>query len=306
MSASGKGRITMLERRCRLLLRLYPVGYRAERGEEIIGTLLEVTPEGRTWPLPRDIRGLAVGGLRARSALNRRNTTAANLRTAVLVGVAAYLAYVVAGVLGEVVSAAEHGILDFRGATPSPFGWPVLVVATLIAVTLVLAWLSRRRAIVLAGAFPAVAVLAVVGPWRFSGFGSSATELAGLAMLIALAGRQRPERRWLWLIGPIVIARLLMEPVLPGTGLGRAVLLALYLLWALFVVSIAWLAIDARPAIAIVVFVLASSLPLAIVNLAPGSIFPGLPVLGICVAVAAPALWLLRRQSAHAGRPTQT
>jgi hypothetical protein len=175
MSAGGEDRMSTLERRCRLLLRLYPVAYRSERGEEILGTLLEATPEVRTWPLPRDIRGLAIGGLRARAAINGRNTMAANLRVAVLVGVAAYLAYDVAGYLGALV----------------------------------------------------------------------------------------------------------------------------------LVVSIAWLAIDARPAIAMVAILLGIWRPAAINNLATG-ILSELPFLGICAAVAAPALWLLHRQSAHAGPPTQT
>jgi hypothetical protein len=80
MSAGGEDRMSMLERRCRLLLRLYPVAYRSERGEEILGTLLEATPEVRTWPLPRDIRGLAIGGLRAQAAAAAIN----NLATGIL------------------------------------------------------------------------------------------------------------------------------------------------------------------------------------------------------------------------------
>jgi hypothetical protein len=297
MSAGGEDRITMLERRCRLLLRAYPVAYRAERGEEIIGTLLEATPGDRAWPLPRDIRCLAIGGLRARAQLNRCNTTAANLRVAVLVGVATYLAYSVTGILSSLVVAAEHGSIDLRGTQPRPFDWPVLVVATSVVVTLVLAWLSRRRAIVVAGALPAVAALAGVGQW----WTYVVIDLACLAVLIALAGQERPDRRWWWLIGLIALAQLL-----EGTGpAGVGVVAAQCLLLTVAIVSIAWLAIDARPAIAIVVFLLAAWLPSAIENLATG-VFSNLPLLGICAAVAAPAVWLLRRQSAHPGRPTQT
>jgi hypothetical protein len=62
--------MTALERHCRLLSRAYPVVYRQERGEEIIGTLLEATPAGRSWPPARDVRGLAVCSLRARAAPN--------------------------------------------------------------------------------------------------------------------------------------------------------------------------------------------------------------------------------------------
>ncbi|HUA40977.1 MAG TPA: hypothetical protein VMA32_05410 [Streptosporangiaceae bacterium] len=56
--------MTTLERHCQLLLRVYPAEYRDVRGEEIIGTLLEATPPGRSWPRLRDIWGLIFGGLR--------------------------------------------------------------------------------------------------------------------------------------------------------------------------------------------------------------------------------------------------
>jgi hypothetical protein len=47
--------MSTLERRCWLLLSVYPAEYRRERGEEIPGTLLETTPQGRGWPLARDV-----------------------------------------------------------------------------------------------------------------------------------------------------------------------------------------------------------------------------------------------------------
>src|SRR5215469_5230479 len=141
----------------------------------------------------------------------------------------------------------------------------MLVVATLVAVTLVLAWLSRRRAIVLAGALPAAAAVAVVGPWQNLAFAFPVTELACLAALIAAAGRERPDRRWLWLIGPIVLAGLLMGPVLPGNAFSDTTRFAIML--TLAIVSVAWLAIDARLAIAMVVFALAEWLPLAMIML---------------------------------------
>jgi len=198
MSASGADRVSRFERHCGLLLRAYPAAYRSERGEEIIGTLLQTTPEGREWPLLRDIRGLVAGGLSARAALSRRNTTAANLRIAVLVGIAAYLGFAVAGQL--VAVAAGYGDTNFfRWVSPAPFGpfappgqaapggalrhqafyLSAGVVPVLIVVTLVLAWLSRRRLIVLAAALPAVAAIAAANHWGpAAAAGSQATELA--------------------------------------------------------------------------------------------------------------------------------
>jgi hypothetical protein len=332
MSASGGDRVGTFERHCVLLLRAYPAAYRSERGEEIVGTLLETTPEGREWPLLRDIRGLVAGGLSARAALNRRNTTAANLRVAVLVGVAAYLAFAMAGRLGALLFAAVHGDV-FRWASPMPPGSllaahgqqperggavryqafqlhvGVEVVAALIILTLVLAWMSRRRAIVLASALLAVAALVAVGSWRsdVASFGSTVMELACLAVLIAVAGKERPGRRWLWLIGPIALAGLLTASTLPATGPAAAMgVLVLGLLLTLAMASIALVAIDARPAIAVAVVLLGIWLSAAIGNLGMGVglLVSGLPYLCICAAVTAAAVWRLRRQSAHPGRPS--
>lgn len=61
--------MTPLERRCRLLLCAYPAWYRRERAEEMLGTLLEASPPGRSWPSFRDTRGLIIGGLRVRGPL---------------------------------------------------------------------------------------------------------------------------------------------------------------------------------------------------------------------------------------------
>ena len=58
--------MTPLERNGRLPLRAYPAWYRRERAEEMLGTLLEVSPPGRKWPSFRDARGLIIGGLRVR------------------------------------------------------------------------------------------------------------------------------------------------------------------------------------------------------------------------------------------------
>jgi hypothetical protein len=50
----------------RALLLAYPAAYRGERGEEIVGTLLDGARPGQRWPSPREACGLVVGGLRSR------------------------------------------------------------------------------------------------------------------------------------------------------------------------------------------------------------------------------------------------
>ena len=83
--------MSALELRCRLVLLAYPAGHREKHGGEILGTLLEATPDGRAWPLPGDIAALVIAGLGARCGQNRQGTTWANVLIGVAIGVAAYL-----------------------------------------------------------------------------------------------------------------------------------------------------------------------------------------------------------------------
>lgn len=287
--------MTTLERRCRLLLRAYPAAYRQERGEEIIGTLLEATPSGRSRPLARDVRALAVGGLRARAALNRRLTTAANLRIAVLVGVAGYLAFSAVAYLRVAVR-----ILTGPNVA-SQAGWPALAVAVLVGLAVALAWVTSRRAVLVAVVLAAAVAVSLTGSWRPSKFGWPVTELACLAAVALLAGRaERPGRRWLWPVG-LVAALPLVASFLPGAGslvFGR-------LLVGAGIAGVLWVVIDGRPAIATATFLLAFWLPSGINSLASGAgIAAGVPLLAIVSVVTAVAVWRLRQQSARltAGR----
>ena len=58
--------MTPLERRASWLLRSYPAWYRRDRAPEMLSTLLEASPPGRTWPTLRDARALIAGGMRVR------------------------------------------------------------------------------------------------------------------------------------------------------------------------------------------------------------------------------------------------
>ncbi|MBL6275821.1 hypothetical protein JMF97_06565 [Micromonospora fiedleri] len=55
-----------LERRYRRLLRAYPADYRRERGDEIIGTYLDLAGPDRRWPSLAEATDLGRGGLRQR------------------------------------------------------------------------------------------------------------------------------------------------------------------------------------------------------------------------------------------------
>ncbi|MFZ0047195.1 MAG: hypothetical protein WAL16_15230 [Streptosporangiaceae bacterium] len=287
-----------LERRCRLLLRAYPPAYRRHRGEEILGTLLEATPAGRGWPRLRDARSLAMAGLRERAAQNRRLTTAANARTAALIGVVAYLGLLA----GEYLSTVARSELEFRGAMP--LSWAELALLAFLAASAALAWASRRRVLVLAGVAPAAAIVCLATPWSTFAWWQAVPVLVCLAALLALAGgAQRPSRRWLWPVGIIAAAPFLGD--LSGID-GRAVdgrALSFVLVLAVVVVCIAWIAVDARPAIAAAVFLLLVAMTIF------GFSFGGPPqvaFLAVVCVLASMALWRLRRQSAHGGGPGAT
>ncbi len=286
--------MTALERRCRLLLRVYPADYRQGRGEEIIGTLLEATPAGRSWPLPRDVRGLFIGGLRARAALNRRLTTTQNLRTAVTVGAATYLAY-------SATSDLIYGVIwlthpPVYGQQPAR---PQLLAGALVLLAVAVMWAGSRKSVLVTALILAAVAVCLAGYWR-SAYGWPIPELACLGALALLAGGdRRPGRGWLWPVA-LVIASLLVTYLGPAYlwpgGWAPSFLLPLE---AIGVISLPWAVIDARPAVTMAVFLLALWLPVGITSLVPyfdlGAVLPVL----ITIPLAAVAVWRLRRQSAR-------
>lgn len=279
-----------LERRCRLLLRAYPPDYREDRGEEIVDTLLQATPDGRTWPLPRDVRAIVAGGLRARTALHRERTTSANLRAAAIVGVSAYLSTTTAWYLKRASAAARAGVS--RHSLP-PHIWeyagPIWLAPALIALTVILACTCRRRVLSATAAIP-MAVVCLARYWPAKEFGDRATLLLCLALLVVLAGgEESPGGQWL----------LLFAAVTMPAALGRLSISTLLVL-ILAVASVVWIAIDARPAVATAAFLLLWWLAFTLDDsgLSPARIVDVLPVGAIAATIAAPAVWRLRRQSA--------
>ena len=295
---TGSDHVAALERRSRLLLRAYAAAYRRERGEEIISTLLEATPADRTWPRPRDARALIVGGLKARATQNRSLTTGANLRVAVMVGVSLYLSVWVASYLGTM--SIESQVIWRPGS-----GWPAsppVLTGLAVAATIALAWTAPRR-VALAGALPAAAAVCYFVLVRAHITGPAIIQLASLAGLLALVPRTaRPSRRWLWLLVAVMATAPLPDlqtyvgtfQPLPTT--------TLELVLAIGVISIICIGIDARLALAFVTYFVLTGLELAansiILGLGLSWLFSLLLPLLIVAAVAALAVWLLRRQSA--------
>jgi hypothetical protein len=128
--------VTGLERRCRWLLRAYPAWYRRERSGEMLGTLLEASLPGRTWPSFRDARALVIGGLRVRGW----TWLLSMLWVAAGVVITDYLFYV------------TTKPFSWADVTSGIEGWSADPVAVQIAVVLAqVAWLALPLPVLIAG-----------------------------------------------------------------------------------------------------------------------------------------------------------
>jgi hypothetical protein len=235
-----------LERRARALLRAYPAGYRRDRGEEIIGTLLEATPPGRSVPLARDAWALLNGGRNARAARNRALSAPESLRLAALLGLAIFVGRTVA-----------YPTLFFYYDSWTGF-WGAIAAGLLAVLT---PWM-RHRAVSLACVVPAGALYAYhvmsVYPWTDkSAVSGTAAFLVILAALALWRGQgARPPASWAWM--PCLVPVLTAVPALhlgdteyfwPAQPFWYATAL-------LAVVAAGWLATDARPLLGVGVGVL--------------------------------------------------
>ena len=252
--------MTTLERRCRVLLHVYPAAYRRDRADEMLGTLLETTPPGRTFPLPRDTWALLLGGLRARGGQDHRLSTPGNLRLAALLGCAIFLSF-------TAVNYGSYGVgLVYN---PGPFlYWQPLTVMALILTAAVLPWLTGRKVVTLGAVAAGTATVAYDMSSRFpwhdlplSPVATNATAILEVllpltALVLLSGGKQRPPRLWLCLPGLIVALAVLAEYRAVERILANPPSFspAPYLWLAPFGIAIAWIAIDARPVMGVATY----------------------------------------------------
>jgi hypothetical protein len=306
----SKGR---LERRARWLLRAYPAAYRADRGEEIIGTLLEAVPPGRDWPPSREAVALIAAGLRARRAANLRQGLAASLRQVAVAGAGVYLVQLPALGLGAVAWSARRGHLPFLFWD---YQWLFYALGVVALVILAAGW-SGRRGLVAAGA--AAAVIAAVSftvinqDWHLMVVLADFAGPPVVVFLLFARRTERPPRSLLWLPGlalGVALAESLANTypaffaaVTAGTTLLSPYTTGLSLVTVL--VAVCWLATDVRPLASLVfaftvsrvVYGFAYGRPLVTVG-------PAVITLGITASLAAACAlaWLLRRRI-HASPP---
>ena len=258
-----------LERHARLLLRAYPAQWRAERGEEMLDTILQETREGRDWPSFLESASLVASGIRARAAANRRVPVGVAIRQASVLGLALYCVHKAGDTLLEVSYLPPH---HYPVAPMITFAVAMLAVATL-------AWTGSRLAVLAR----AVVTVAAYGWWNSSdlfwitgmriGLANLLTDVlpvaTTLALLVLVTGRRaRPEVGWLTFPGLssalAVVALLMWDPnVVHAVTLSNAFLsnraTALLALGALL--AIAWLVTDLRPAIGVAAFLAVTNVP---------------------------------------------
>lgn len=276
--------MTALERRYRWLLCAYPGWYLADRGEEMLDTLLEAAADTRSspgvparqWPSAREARTLILGGLRVRGRQDQRLTTAANLRLTVLLAVIILLCD-------------NAGVGD-------PASWAEVCLAVLTVVAVALTWTGRR---LLTG----VVALAAAVLWAFWSFDWQywlTGPVLALVVIAALApGKSRMPPGWRWPVLALyldLLVRGLLFSELAGVVTFAVVLVLIGL-------TILWSAVDARPMLALVTLAAARAWVhfggVSLTALGGGSwswwelLLPVLIALALSMAV----FWRLRRQS---------
>jgi hypothetical protein len=246
--------MSRLERHCRRLLRAYPQPYRAGRGEEILGTLLDATRATRSWPPAREAWSLITGALHVRAARNRQLPLATNLRLAALLAAALWHGLAVAVFVDAVVYpgplARELSVVPRLPALGVTLFAAACAAGACLAITS--AWFWRRSVTVtLALAVAAGSALGLMlahsqGDWLLD------LRLIGppLALAALATGKDRPPRTWLWLPGLWLTAAAL--PVLLSANWWSTVDYPLFAGFFIIVaITVLWLPVDARPAIAV-------------------------------------------------------
>jgi hypothetical protein len=302
--------VSLLARRTRLLLRFYPPGYRAHRGEEILGTLLETTRPGRGWPPPREVASVIGGGLRARRAANLRHGLPASLRHIAILAAAMIMVQTPTALLGSV---GQHIANPFR-----PYDLPAgvelgaalgsLLVFTGLAAT----WCGRRWPV--AAAVVAVACL-VLGGWRVRIIPEVAVPavLALVALLLLTKRAERPPVSLLWLpclplamgfVAGLTAASAPLQRIFDAYPLSPASSVALldpyltYLSLVPVLVAACWLVTDVRPLAAVILQFLLWRVIYAAFYTYPAEIGTQVAiVVGLSLGLTCALLWLLRHRA---------
>ncbi len=237
-----------LERRYQRLLRLYPKGYREERGAEMFATFMEAAESGRARPAHREVAALVVGALRARTGAVATSSPGYAWLSALRVAVLLLVAHAAAQSAARAGRVVFSELLMGRGLPlVSALGHPAALVAGALALVAI-AWGRYGLGVLL------VAVTFVLGQWAMSWLPFTIRLVNGefwqlpLAILLMLpllwrrpAAAGRPVA---WLLA-IPLALLLLP-----TEFDASLHLQPFALQAVCASCLAWSVIDARASIA--------------------------------------------------------
>jgi len=195
--------VSLVERVYRAALRAYPAGYRAERGEEVLGTLLEVSRD-RRMPDLREVGSLVANGLRqtVRSApwgAYRASAPWAAQALALLTAAVAILGVMREDRLAGSLPPSLGRHLDMLGLVVDP--WFAAFALTAVGTLATLALSARRTALVLALAGLAVQL------WEVAS--NPAVPLPGAGGHFAVYAwtdiSTLPREPWHWLVPSLVL-----------------------------------------------------------------------------------------------------
>ena len=238
----------LLQRRYRRLLLAYPRAYRRRRGDELLGTLMELSRPGQRWPAPRQARALLVAGLRVRAGVDQLHSPAHawldSARAALVLMLTLQMItriWLLEITRGDLPAGESVGWRTIGGSAAT------VLVAGLAMVLLLSA--RDRPGIALALLAPLPPLLPPFGhTWdNLYAFQIACWWLPVLALGVPLLRRPPASRPWRTSLAIPLLA--LASTLLPLTGQGFAPLIATLVLFAACLVWAA--AIDPRPAIAL-------------------------------------------------------
>ncbi|MEU9507584.1 hypothetical protein AB0D32_15035 [Micromonospora sp. NPDC048170] len=258
--------MTELERRYRWLLRAYPRAYQQYRADEMLETLLTTADDERQRPNLREAAALVVGGLRARTGVDRLGSRSALGYSALRLSALSLLVYGMTLWAGGPVSFLVTMLSD-GPYKPDAWWFMFIVIPALLTIALfATAWGSYRLAL-------AATILTVAAQlWSANWFTQSLWSvfslqgaivpkfwpalLASLALLLLLRAPRTPVTRpWAWpVLGALAVVVLTPSPI---NGWSDAPLMSLYAFAALAVITAP---IDARMPIVASVLLLAPAL----------------------------------------------
>ncbi|MET7420840.1 hypothetical protein [Dactylosporangium sp. NPDC005555] len=210
-----------LVRRYEMLLHAYPGRWRAERGDEMIGTLLDAAAPGQRRPSVRESASIVTQGLKERLDLRRRRTTRAVWTEGLCIGALVLLGQAFASVALRVVEDSR----DFQDAQflhdvgASPYLVAHYAAPLLLGITAMAALVTGRTVVaaVAAGLWAAAPAMFGQLPWQIV---TAFVILAGLSVADRTP-RRRTSAVWLAVV-PAVAVLWLGHHLLAGTYISPA------------------------------------------------------------------------------------